>query len=65
MFRSIVALGAAVGTLALISAGSAGAADLQAPPPTAARPAYCGPCRLPASHLRLSSRVVVHVRDQL
>jgi hypothetical protein len=44
MFRSILALGATVGTLTLMSAGSAGAADLQSPPPTAARPAYCGPC---------------------
>ena len=44
MLRSILALGATVGTLSLMFAGSAGAADLQSPPPTAARPAYCGPC---------------------
>jgi hypothetical protein len=43
MMRSILALGAAVGTLTLMSAGPAGAADLQARP-TAALPAYCGPC---------------------
>jgi hypothetical protein len=43
MFRSILALGTAVGTLALISAGSARAADLQVRP-TAALPASCGPC---------------------
>jgi hypothetical protein len=43
MFRSIIALGIAVGTLALMSTGAAEAADLQTRP-TAALPADCGPC---------------------
>jgi hypothetical protein len=43
MFRSILALGAAVGTLTLMLAGSAGAADLRARP-TASLSADCGPC---------------------
>ena len=43
MFRSVLGFGAVVGTLMLMPAGGAGAADLQTPP-TAMRPAYCGPC---------------------
>jgi hypothetical protein len=43
MSRSLLAFGAVVGTLILMPVGSAGAADLRTLP-TAARPAYCGPC---------------------
>ena len=42
MLRSIVALGAVVGVLAVTSMDRAEAAELQAP--RAALPAYCGPC---------------------
>lgn len=42
MLRSILALGTAVGALAIMPMDPAGAAELQTP--RAVRPAYCGPC---------------------
>lgn len=42
MWKSVLALAAAVGALALASAGPVGAADLNVPPVAGA--AHCGPC---------------------